>query len=111
MRSKAYNEIHREEDHNSDSGDDFHGFESIREDVINGNGQGEAEGRRLAGRPNTIRTGNPGRPRKNFNKTRAGVALEEHLEHANLAEIPLKEALGGSEGEDWKRAIMKNFKH
>ena len=37
------------------------------------------------------------------------MALEEHLECANLAEIPLKEALGANEGEDWKRAIHKEF--
>ena len=31
VESKAYNEIYRNENHNFDSGDDFHGSENIRE--------------------------------------------------------------------------------
>ena len=69
-----------------------------------------AQPRRLPGRPKIIRTGNRGRPVKQYRVANGRMALEESSEYANMAEISLKEALSGNEVDEWKAAIRDEFR-
>ena len=65
--------------------------------------------RRLPGRPRIVRTGLPGRPRKEFKIAQGSLVEEGSSEYANIAEIPLAEALSGNEAKEWKSSIREEF--
>ena len=63
------------------------------------------------GRPKIIRTGQPGRPRKQYqpgNLNRAGIA--EPNEETFLSEVPMKEAMKGPNANEWHQAIVEEIK-
>lgn len=68
--------------------------------------------RRGVGRPRLIRTGARGRPRKEYQPANAQLAEESQdtVEYANVAEVPLKPALSGTDAIEWKDAIRSEFR-
>ena len=63
------------------------------------------------GRPRIIRTGQPGRPRKQYqpgNLNRTGIA--EPNEETFLSEVPMKEAMKGPNANEWHQAIVEEIK-
>lgn len=87
--------------------------------------------RRKPGRPKIVRTGRPGRPSKRYSTTRIDVPVvpeeDRHQESSdssdeefygwenadlamNVCEIPLRQALEGSDSTEWEDAIYKEIK-
>jgi len=65
------------------------------------------EPRRGRGRPEIIRTGQRGRPRKRYNVvSSANSVMEESL----IAEIPLEEAIRGPDSKEWLHAMADEIK-
>ena len=71
-------------------------------------GQAAPELRRLRGRPHIVRTGHPGRPRKQYNMENARQGSEQS-EAAKVTEIQVKDAISGNETDEWKQAIRSEF--
>ena len=62
--------------------------------------------RRGPGRPKTIRTGKPGRPRKSHNCI---TEVEEANSVEALDPVNIEEALEGPDNEEWTNAIIEEF--
>lgn len=63
--------------------------------------------RRGRGRPRLVRTGGPGRPRKQYTMHRRANAVEE----AFVAEVPLREAISGPNSSEWLCAIVTEMRN
>ena len=76
-------------------------YEIIEEqDEYDENREPRAAPRRVRGRPAILRTGTRGRPRKVYQTIDADVRCAD-AEFAFVAEIPVKEAMNGSNSEEW----------
>jgi len=68
--------------------------------------------RKGPGRPRILRTGKRGRPRKLFHERgpENDVANNVFEQIAGIAEVPLKQALGGEDVQQWRNAIIEEMK-
>lgn len=109
-KSRADDIVNPREIDNSDDDDEyFLGFEFPQEEHNEEYVPIEEE-RRLPGRPRIVRTGLRGRPRKVHRTFHIEGSSENYPEFVNIAEeISMKEALGGSDADDWNCAIQEEF--
>lgn len=79
-----------------------------QEDAPPGNLE-EEDRRRAPGRPKVIRTGERGRPRKEYHYHPQRTAfLEEEVAH--LAEVPMKQAMSSPEANEWRAAMIEELR-
>ena len=69
----------------------------------------EPDVRRGPGRPRIIRTGQRGRPRKQYNEV-AQYVESELAEQAFLSEIPMRRALAGHDSDEWFDAMVQEIR-
>lgn len=68
------------------------------------------EMRRGPGRPRIVRTGRPGRPRKEY-RPAANIVEPIHFSNeAYLGEVPMRQAMSGDDVEEWKRAMIAELR-
>lgn len=70
---------------------------------------GEPAARRGPGRPRIIRTGQRGRPRKQYNDVVQHVE-SDLSEQASLSEVPMRRALAGPNSEEWFDAMVQEIR-
>jgi len=66
----------------------------------------QPESKRGPGRPRKIRTGNRGRPRKEFNLVESTSRAEETF----LVEIPISQAISGTDANEWYRSMATELR-